>query len=156
MLALIVEALREAGLAGFQLRIGDLGLFTALLDALAMPQRWRRRLRHQFWRPDAFRAELARLTSRDALQAHGISARADGGSRSRPAAATRRALRRSLSGAAGLELIGTRTLAEIAERLLAEAADARETPLAPETAALIESYIASRRPPARRPAGSRR
>ena len=30
-----------------------------------MPQRWRRRLRHHFWRPEAFRAELARLTSRD-------------------------------------------------------------------------------------------
>ena len=72
VLALIVEALREAGLARFQLRFGDLGLFTALLDALPMPQRWRRRLRHHFWRPEAFRAELARLTSRDALQAHGV------------------------------------------------------------------------------------
>ena len=64
VLALIVEALREAGLERFQLRIGDLGLFSALLDALPMPERWRRRLRHQFWRPEAFRAELARLTSR--------------------------------------------------------------------------------------------
>ena len=62
---------------GFQLRFGDLGLFTALLDALPMPQRWRRRLRHHFWRPEAFRAELARLTSREALQAHGRPARAD-------------------------------------------------------------------------------
>ena len=58
--------------AAFQLRFGDLGLFTALLDALPMPQRWRRRLRHHFWRPEAFRAELARLTSRAALQAHGL------------------------------------------------------------------------------------
>ena len=41
-----------------QLRIGDLGLFNALLNALAMPERWRRRLKHQFWRPEAFRAEL--------------------------------------------------------------------------------------------------
>ena len=37
VLALIVEALREAGLAEFRLRLGDLGLFTALLDALPMP-----------------------------------------------------------------------------------------------------------------------
>src|SRR6185369_17111403 len=58
VLALIVEALREAGLGGFQLRFGDLGLFSALLDALEMPRRWRRRLRHHFWRPEAFRAEL--------------------------------------------------------------------------------------------------
>src|SRR5262245_15749276 len=69
VLALIVEALREADLTRFQLSFGDLGLFTALLDALSMPQRWRRRLRHHFWRPEAFRAELMRLTSRDLLQA---------------------------------------------------------------------------------------
>src|SRR6185295_824918 len=72
VLALIVEALREAGLARLQLRFGDLGLFTALLDALPMPRRWRRRLRHHFWRPEAFRAELARLTSREALQPRGL------------------------------------------------------------------------------------
>src|SRR5262249_41706413 len=46
----------------------------------------------------------------------------------------------------GIELIGTRSLAEIAERLLAEAADARETPLAKQDAALIESYVAVKGP----------
>src|SRR5262245_16249804 len=50
VLALIVAALREAGLDGFKLRIGDLGLFAALINALPMPERWRWRLRHQFWR----------------------------------------------------------------------------------------------------------
>ena len=54
----------RSGPEQFQLRIGDLGLFSALLEALPMPKRWRRRLRHHFWRPEAFRAELARLTSR--------------------------------------------------------------------------------------------
>ena len=44
MCALIVDALRDAGLKQFGLRIGDLGLFNALLDALDMPERWRRRL----------------------------------------------------------------------------------------------------------------
>jgi ATP phosphoribosyltransferase regulatory subunit len=145
VLALIVEALREAGLARFQLSFGDLGLFTALLDALPMPQRWRRRLRHHFWRPEAFRAELARLTSREALQAHGIPRELmDSLDPTRPQEAqgpVEAYLERS-----GLELIGTRTLAEIAERLLAEAADARETPLPPETAGLIESYTALKTP----------
>ena len=60
-----------------RLRIGDLGLFAALLDALAMPERWRRRLRHQFWRPEAFRAELARLTSGTRRLGAGPAARAD-------------------------------------------------------------------------------
>jgi ATP phosphoribosyltransferase regulatory subunit len=45
-----------------------------------------------------------------------------------------------------VELVGTRTLPEIAERVLAEVADARETPLAPQTAALIESYVAIKAP----------
>ena len=68
VLGLTVEALRAAGLSDFKVRIGDLGLFAALLGALEMPQRWRRRLRHQFWRPDAFRAELARLSLAEALK----------------------------------------------------------------------------------------
>jgi ATP phosphoribosyltransferase regulatory subunit len=141
VLALIVEALREAGLGGFQLRFGDLGLFAALLDALAMPRRWRRRLRHQFWRPEAFRTELARLTSRDALRAHGVPAELmDALDPARPADA--QGLVEAYLERAGLEMIGTRTPGEIAERLLAEAADARETPLSPDTATLIESYTA--------------
>jgi ATP phosphoribosyltransferase regulatory subunit len=145
VLALIVEALREAGLARFQLSFGDLGLFTALLDALPMPQRWRRRLRHHFWRPEAFRAELARLTSRDALQAHGVPrGLMDALDPAQPAEA--QGLVEAYLERSGLELIGTRTLSEIAERLLAEAADARETPLSPETATLIESYTAFKAP----------
>ena len=52
--------------AAWKLRIGDLGLFAALLEGAEMPERWRRRLRHQFWRPDAFRAELRRLTTNPA------------------------------------------------------------------------------------------
>src|SRR5256885_14953829 len=145
VLALIVEALREAGLAQFQLSFGDLGLFTALLDALPMPQRWRRRLRHHFWRPEAFRAELARLTSRAALQAHGVprelSDALDPARRQEAQALVEVYLERS-----GLELIGTRTLPEIAERLWAAAADARETPLPADTARLIESYTALKAP----------
>lgn len=151
VLSLIVEALREAGLQRFQLRFGDLGLFTALLDALPMPQRWRRRLRHHFWRPEAFRAELARLTSRDALRAHGIPGEMmDSLDPARPQEA--QALVEAYLEKSGLELIGTRTLPEIAERLLAEAADARETPLTPDAARLIESYTALKTP-AREAAG---
>src|SRR5262249_29738451 len=61
VVGVIIAALREAGLGDYQLRIGDLGLFSALLEALPLPPRWRRRLKHHFWRPEAFRAELLRL-----------------------------------------------------------------------------------------------
>jgi len=39
-----------AGLQQFSLRIGDLALFGALVDALALPAQWRARLKRHFWR----------------------------------------------------------------------------------------------------------
>jgi ATP phosphoribosyltransferase regulatory subunit len=145
VLALIVEALEAVGVRQFRLRLGDLGLFAALLDALAMPQRWRRRLRHHFWRPEAFRAELARLTSREALKINGLPrALVDALDPVRPQEAQR--LVEAHLEAAGLELVGSRTLPEITDRLLAEAADAREEPLAAATAALIEGYTGLKSP----------
>jgi ATP phosphoribosyltransferase regulatory subunit len=145
VLALIVEALEAAGIRQFRLRLGDLGLFAALLDALAMPQRWRRRLRHHFWRPEVFRAELARLTSRAALKINGLPpALVDALDPARPVEAQR--LVEAHLEAAGLELVGSRTLPEITDRLLAEAADAREEPLAAATAALIEGYTGLKSP----------
>jgi ATP phosphoribosyltransferase regulatory subunit len=145
VLALIVEALDEAGIRQFRLQLGDLGLFAALLDALAMPRRWRRRLRHHFWRPEAFRAELARLTSRDALKINGLPRElVDALDPARPQDAQR--LVEAYLERSGLELIGSRTLPEITDRLLAEAADAREAPLSSATAALIEGYTGLKSP----------
>jgi ATP phosphoribosyltransferase regulatory subunit len=141
---LIVETLREAGIGVCVLRIGDLGLFTALINALPMPERWRRRLKHQFWRPEAFRAELQRLTS-GAVRPSGLPRDfLDRLDPTDPAAAE--ALVIEYLEAMGHELIGTRSSAEIALRLLAEAADLREKPLPADTAALIESYVAVKAP----------
>ena len=141
VLALTVEAVRAAGIGAFQLRFGDLGLFSALIGALGLPERWRRRLQHQFWRPEAFRAELNRLTSAEALRAPALKAevidRLDPDAPDTALEAVEQYLDK-----AGVAPIGTRTLPEIVERLLAAAADAREPPLAAETANAIESYVA--------------
>jgi ATP phosphoribosyltransferase regulatory subunit len=51
ILSLAVEALRGAGLQDFSLRVGDLALFGALVDALQLPPQWRSRLKRHFWRP---------------------------------------------------------------------------------------------------------
>jgi ATP phosphoribosyltransferase regulatory subunit len=144
VLALTAEALRGAGLRRMEIRIGDLGLFAALIEALPMPERWRSRLQHQFWRPEAFRAELQRLTS-GAGRAAGLPA--DLMSRLDPMdpAGAEAAVLEHLDKA-GCDLIGTRQAAEIAARLLDAAADLRERPLPAETAALIESYVAVRAP----------
>jgi ATP phosphoribosyltransferase regulatory subunit len=147
VLGLIVTALREAGLAALRLRIGDLGLLAALIGALPMPERWRARLRHQFWRPEAFRAELARLSSGKAQTDGAAGARGDLIARLDPDdPAGAEALVAEHLEKTGVELIGTRSAAEIAQRLLAEAADRRERPLPAETAALIEAYVAVRAP----------
>jgi ATP phosphoribosyltransferase regulatory subunit len=51
ILSLVIAALRVAGLEDFSLRIGDVALFGALVDSLALPKQWRWRLKRHFWRP---------------------------------------------------------------------------------------------------------
>jgi ATP phosphoribosyltransferase regulatory subunit len=51
IVTLSIEALRAAGLTDFNLRIGDLALFNALVDALELPASWRGRIKRHFWRP---------------------------------------------------------------------------------------------------------
>ena len=48
----------SAGLREFWLRFGDIALFYALIDALGLPERWRLKLRHYFWRPPVFHGLL--------------------------------------------------------------------------------------------------
>ncbi|MEO1544975.1 MAG: ATP phosphoribosyltransferase regulatory subunit [Pseudomonadota bacterium] len=138
--ALILEGLKEAGLTDFGLRIGDLGILQSVMDGADMPQRWRQKLMHQFWRPDAFRAELERLTNRPSAAADALDPE----------------LRKLVEGAApgevpgilsryleaeGIELIGSRALVDIAESLVLILEDAKAEPLAPATAELIANYV---------------
>jgi len=146
-LVLILRALQQAGLSGWKLRIGDVALFDALLGVADMPDRWRRRLRHQFWRPEAFRAELKRLSTEPARSPSGVpKALIDALDPNDPAAAE--AIVAEHLESSGTELIGARSAAEIAEGLLAIAADAKAPPLKPEAAALIDAYIRTRAPAA--------
>lgn len=50
ILSLVVDALKVCGLSDFTIRVGDLALFNALVDALALPAGWRSRLKRHFWR----------------------------------------------------------------------------------------------------------
>lgn len=141
--ALILASLRATGLKGVGLRLGDLGLFRALLKSVAMPERWRQLLMHRFWRPDAFRAELKRLVagSGKGLDAdrRAFIATLDETDRDAAQAAVAAHL-----DARGIELTGSRTLADITESLLWLAADAKAAPLPAETADLINDYVSTR------------
>lgn len=139
-LALVFDGLRAAGLKDWKLRIGDLGLFRAVLEAADMPGRWRQRLMHQFWRPEAFRAELRRLTQSPADN-NGAAPREllEALDPNKPAEAV--AVVSEYLETANIEMIGARTIEEISDNLLMIVADQRAEPLSERTAALISNYI---------------
>ncbi len=130
VLALTIEAVRESGVRSFTIRVGHLGIFKAILNALSMPPRWRERLARAFWRHAAFARELATLSS----------PRSSGRQSVPTAALTEDGLLNYLD-ASGIPIVGLRRPAEIVKRLQDRAADASEPPLAPETVRLIEGYL---------------
>ena len=144
-LALMADALQAAGLdrTKLQLRFGDLELVRALLDAVDMPPRWRQRLQAQFWRPQAFRSELKRLTQDpSALAARFPPALLT--ALSGATASDAETILGSHLDAENCEPFGARTLSEIAQNAVAVIEDSRAKPLTAATAALIESYVAIR------------
>src|SRR5208337_2987279 len=130
VLTLSMEAVRRSGVKSFAIKAGHIGLFTALLNALQMPQRWRERLAHAFWRPKAFARELQSLS-----RPH------DGKPLPVPLEAlTPEGLLKNLD-ARGIPFVGHRRLEEIVKRLRDKAADANETPLSKDIVRIIENYL---------------
>ena len=138
---LAVEGVREAGLKQFRLRFGDIALFYALIDALSLPERWRLKLGHYFWRPPEFHALLGRLAKGERPDGDGaVAALAATLGTDDPARAEE--LVADYLETKGLPLSGNRTLGEITERLLDYAADLRADPLPKEVATVIDYYLA--------------
>ncbi len=137
IIKLAISALEAAGLSKLKVTLGDLGLFNALLEDMPMPNRWRRRLRHQFWRPQAFRALLESFSKPSATQRTSISASVDAMANTNAIQATEKLLTEK-----SLTLVTDRSLADIASRLAEKFADRSEIRLAPEMLATIERYFA--------------
>ena len=133
---LAISALEAAGLSKLKVTLGDLGLFNALLADMPMPDRWRRRLRHQFWRPGAFRALLENFSKPSATLRTSISSNVDAMANSNALDATAKLLEQK-----GLNLVTDRSLADIASRLAEKFADRSELRLAPEMLNTIERYF---------------
>ena len=119
ILALAVEALHAAGLDGFSVKLGDLGLFGAFVDALAIPPQWRGRLKRHFWRAGYFEALLAKLSQKPASDAQRLLAHLGSleESEARPAF-------EGLMDMLGSAPLGGRTREEIVNRLGEQAAEA--------------------------------
>ncbi len=139
VISIAVEALRRAGLEDFHIKIGDLGLFNRLLDGIDMPERWRKRLRHDFWRPQAFQETLARLSD-DPGAAVDRELEFMGGVLSERVDETAATLDQLLTLRA-VPLVGGRSVRDIAERISEKAADRSTPPLPSHLARLIQDYI---------------
>jgi len=138
---LAVEAVRSARLKDFRLRFGDIALFYAFIDALALPDRWRLKLRHYFWRPQAFHALLSQLARSERPDAEGpVAALAGTLDRDDPEKSEELVARHFDDK--GLPLAGNRTLSEITARLLDLLGDLRAEPLRKEIATVIDYFLA--------------
>jgi len=143
---LAVEAVRCAGLKDFRLHFGDIALFYAFVDALALPERWRLKLRHYFWRPPVFHALLSRLARGERPDAEGaVAALARTLDRDDPERSEELVAR--YLDEKGLPLAGNRTLSEITARLLDLLGDLRAEPLRKEVATVIDYFLAVSAPP---------
>src|SRR5215467_7037605 len=114
MLALGLDTTAHFGLAAPHIRIGDVGLFAALIAALDLAPAWKRRLIKDF----NHKTSLARS---DPKGAH--------------------ALVTDLLSIAGISAVGGRSVGEIADRFLEQATLGAQTSLPRETRALIERFL---------------
>ncbi|MBG1233467.1 ATP phosphoribosyltransferase regulatory subunit [Aestuariivirga litoralis] len=137
MLKLAISALEAAGLSNLKVTIGDVGLFAALLADTPMPDRWRRRLKHQFWRPSAFRTLLQSFTDGGTKARSSISAIIDTIGTQSASVASRVWLEKN-----DLPQQGARALSDVAARLAEKLADRSEAPLPAKAVTALESYLA--------------
>src|SRR5262249_35598965 len=139
MLALGLDATAHYGLNVPDIRIGDVGLFAALIAALDLAPAWKRRLIKDFNHKQSLAHDLERLTISPAHarpEYQGVLAALAG---SDPKGA--RALVTDLISIAGITTVGGRTVGEIADRFLEQAALSAQTSLPRETRALIERFL---------------
>jgi ATP phosphoribosyltransferase regulatory subunit len=140
-LALTLAALDAANVSGYSIQLGDLGLFTALLSSIDMPERWRTSLKRQFWRPRAFRDLLNRLTGKTAKARTSISDLLDDMADSALSAVS---FVENKLEADELEMIAGRSIEQVAGRLSEKLLDRSEPALSGDHAKLIDDYLSIR------------
>jgi ATP phosphoribosyltransferase regulatory subunit len=140
MLALGLDATAHYGLAAPEIRMGDVGLFSALVAALDLAPAWKRRLIKDFNHKTSLAHDLDRLTvgaSNARPEYQGVLAALAGAD---PKGA--RALVTDLLSIAGITAVGGRSVSEIADHFLEQAALGAQASLPRQTRALIEKFLA--------------
>jgi ATP phosphoribosyltransferase regulatory subunit len=146
VLLLAVEAVRSAGLSDYKVCFGDIALFYALIDALDLPERWRLKLRHYFWRPPSFHSLVDRLAKGERVEPDRILS-ALGEKLAGKSQKEAEDIISTYLEAQGVPLSGNRSLREIAARLRDKAADLYADTLPREVATVIEYYLGVDAPP---------
>jgi ATP phosphoribosyltransferase regulatory subunit len=139
MLALGLEATASYDLRAPDIRMGDVGLFTALVTALDLAPAWKRRLIKDFNRKTNLAHDLDKLSlaGRNKRSEYECVLAALAGSDPKAA----QALVSDLISIAGVTAVGGRSVDEIAERFLEQAALGAATALPQETRAIIEKFL---------------
>jgi len=140
MLALGLEATAHYGVGQPDIQTGDVALFAALVAGLDLPGAWKRRLTKDFNRKANLAQDLNRLMlggSNERPEYQGVLAALAG---SDPKGA--HALVTDLLSIAGITAVGGRSVGEIADRFLEQAALGASTKLPRDVRALIERFLA--------------
>ena len=132
-------ALEATGLKAPLIRLGDVGLFLALLEALALPAAMTRRLRRAFAAGALTPASLDAIASpvQGTLGAHEGVARALEGQDAKAA----RAFVEDLLKIAGITTVGGRSAGEIAERFLEQASASAQGFLPPSARDTLAAFL---------------
>ncbi|HWM45948.1 MAG TPA: ATP phosphoribosyltransferase regulatory subunit [Xanthobacteraceae bacterium] len=137
--ALGLEATTLYGLSDPDIRMGDVGLFIALIEALPIAPAWKRRLVKDFNRAGRLARDLDMLVQdagRVRSEYAGVLAAL---TNSDPAAA--HALVTDLLSIAGITAVGGRTVGEIADRFLEQATLGAGSGLPKDVRTLIERFL---------------
>ena len=116
-------------------RLGDAGLFDAVLDSLNIPEAWRRRLRRGVARGLSLEAIFMR-PSQSALAQPGVLAALESADH-----AGAKALVEDLLAIAGIDAVGGRSASEIADRFLEQASLRSGPPIEPEKRAVLDAFL---------------
>ena len=135
ILGLSLEAASLATPARFETTIGDVGLFSDLLDVLAIPPQWRRRITRGLAQGKSL-AGVLDAPLNGGIDHSGVLAALEGVDKKGA-----RALVEDLLSIAGITAVGGRTPAEIADRFLEQAALKGGSGVSAESRAVIERYL---------------
>ena len=135
ILTLSLEAADLATPARFATRIGDVGLFADLLDALAIPAQWRRRITRGLAQGKSL-AGILDAPRGSGIDHSGVLAALEGADKTGA-----RALIQDLLSIAGITSVGGHTAAEIADRFLEQAALKGGSGVTAEARAVMERFL---------------